>query len=302
MQHNAKYFVLQLGSLASLYLSISFLLVLLFATINLQFPDSLDGYWQIEQSNNSIRIGFAMVLVFFPTYLALTRFVNKDRRKTQDGSYLDLTKWLIYLSLLVAGGVLLGDLVAIIIAFLNGELTIRFIIKAAVLFGIVGSAFVYYLLDARGYWMKHESHSIRYGIAAGLLVLASLGYAITQIDSPSDVRERKADNQQITDLQEIQWRLEDELRMNGELPTELNGIFVGQPVPSAPLNREPYEYAVTDDGFRLCATFTFPSGDTGINNMNRPMFPEEKGAFVTSYNWDHDAGRHCFERTIQTPE
>ncbi|MEN9922388.1 MAG: hypothetical protein RL097_665, partial [Candidatus Parcubacteria bacterium] len=36
--HTAKHFVLQLGSLASLYLSLSFLLVLLFGVINLIFP------------------------------------------------------------------------------------------------------------------------------------------------------------------------------------------------------------------------------------------------------------------------
>jgi hypothetical protein len=40
---------------------------------------------------------------------------------------------LVYLSLLVGGGVLLGDLVAVILAFLNGEITTRFILKAGVL-------------------------------------------------------------------------------------------------------------------------------------------------------------------------
>jgi hypothetical protein len=302
MQHNAKYFVLQLGSIASLYLSISFLLVLLFATINLQFPDSLDGYWQIESANEMIRVGFAMVVVFFPTYLILTRYVNRNRRQAAEGSYLSLTKWLIYLSLLVAGGVLLGDLVAIIIAFLNGELTMRFLIKAVVLFVVVGSAFMYYLLDARGYWMEHEKESIRYGIVASVLVVLALGYAFTLIDTPSEVRERKADNKQLTDLQDIQWRLEDQLRMNDELPTDLATVYVGQPVPSAPLNREAYEYELTEDGFRLCATFALSSGEAGNESLSRPFYPEEKGAYIIGQNWDHDAGRYCFERTIQIPE
>jgi hypothetical protein len=58
---------------------------------------------------------------------------------------------LVYLSLLVGGGVLLGDLVAIILAFLNGEITTRFILKAGVLLVVVGAAFL--LLLAGRTWI-----------------------------------------------------------------------------------------------------------------------------------------------------
>ena len=44
----AKHFVLQLGSLITLYLSIGFLLVLLFSIINLIYPDAAEGYWRLE--------------------------------------------------------------------------------------------------------------------------------------------------------------------------------------------------------------------------------------------------------------
>ena len=40
--HTAKHFVLQLGSLVSLYLSLSFLIVLIFGVINKMFPDAAD--------------------------------------------------------------------------------------------------------------------------------------------------------------------------------------------------------------------------------------------------------------------
>ena len=102
--HTAKHFVLQLGSLITLYLSIAFLLVLLFNIINLAYPDAADAYWQIESYSDAVRIGIAMLIVFFPAYLILTRQVNQIRRReSSDGSYLGFTKWLVYLSLLVAG-------------------------------------------------------------------------------------------------------------------------------------------------------------------------------------------------------
>jgi uncharacterized protein YacL len=152
-----KHFVLQLGSLISLYISLGFLLGLLFGIINLKFPDATEGYWALESASSAVRLGIAMVIVFFPTYLILTRLVNKLRRQEKNGSYLNLTKWLVYLSLLVGGGVLLGDLVAVIMTFLEGEITQRFIFKALAVLVVVGLAFHYYILDARGFWLAQNA-------------------------------------------------------------------------------------------------------------------------------------------------
>lgn len=147
--HTAKHFVLQLGSLIALYLSIAFFLVLSFGVINLSFPDALAGVWEIESAASSVRLGFAMVLVFFPTYLVLTRLVNTNRRGSNDHSYLNLTKWMIYLSLLVAGITLLVDLAVVIMGLLEGELTMRFILKALAVAVVTGAAFLYYIKDAQ---------------------------------------------------------------------------------------------------------------------------------------------------------
>jgi hypothetical protein len=95
--HTAKHIVLKLGSLASLYLSLSFLLVLLFGLINLLFPEVADTVYAAESASSDVRLGIAMTIVFFPTYLLLTRMVKQTRRKGGKGSYLGLTKWLIYL-------------------------------------------------------------------------------------------------------------------------------------------------------------------------------------------------------------
>ncbi len=100
--HTAKHFVLQLGSLVSLYVSLGFLLALLFSIINIVYPDAIDDYWTIESNHDTVRVGIAMLVVFFPTYLVLTRTVNKIRRSAGGtDTYLSLTKWLVYLSLLL---------------------------------------------------------------------------------------------------------------------------------------------------------------------------------------------------------
>lgn len=296
MNNTARNFALQLGALAALYLSLSFLLVLLFNVINLSILDDSEYYYQVDSYASSVRLGFAMVIVFFPTYLVLQRMVNKYRRADANGSYLTLTKWLLYLSLLVGGGVLLGDLVAVIMAFLEGEVTERFIFKAAAVLVVVGAAFHYYLLDARGYWMKREQGSIMYAIGAIILVLVSLGYGVVNIDSPAEVREKRLDERQRTDLQDIEYRIVEYYEREKALPASLEDVYTtGNPVPTAPDDRPGYEYKIGENGYSLCATFANPNPNMEFSA--RPQIPSETDRFFGMYSWEHPAGYYCFERT-----
>jgi hypothetical protein len=118
MENTAKNFALQLGSLIALYVSIVALVTLLFGLITIFYPDVANGYWEYNSASSSVRFGIALLVIFFPVYIVLTRMVNTTRRIEQ-GSYLTLTKWLIYLSLLVGGVTILGDLVSVVNAFLN---------------------------------------------------------------------------------------------------------------------------------------------------------------------------------------
>ncbi len=300
--HTAKHFALQLGSLASLYLSVAFFLVLLFGMIDIIFPDALDSVWQIESSTSMIRFGFAMTVVFFPTYLFLTRRVNKNRRDSNDGTYLGLTKWLIYLSLLVGGAVLLGDLVGVIMGFLEGDLTQRFLLKAIAVFVVAGSAFFYYLKDAQGYWMKNEKQSVAYGCLAAMAIFTTLVVSLGYIETPAEVRERKADQQQVQDLREWQWAVQDYLYTNNKLPEGIMAAYEGRgQVPQAPENRSAYTYALKESGFELCATFS--EDNTDRDNFGRP-FPVsledgEGPVILNTENWYYEAGKSCFEREVR---
>jgi hypothetical protein len=301
MENNtAKHFVLQLGSLVSLYLSLGFLLTILFGVINLSFPAATDTLWDSEEARNSIRVGIAFVIVFYPAYVILTRTVNRLRRKQTDGKYLSLTKWLIYLSLLVGGGILLGDLVAIIMAYLNGELTERFLLKAAAVLITVGLAFFYYVRDAQGYWLKAERHSIWFAVLTTVVVSASLFLGVTNIETPQEVREQRIDAAQVTDLQTIQWQIQEYLTINGVVPASLEALSGAVSLPTAPKERSPYRYEVTERGFNLCATFATETPPDQFLGMARPI--AEKGVIINSENWQHKAGDFCFERIVSTGE
>ena len=297
MEHNtAKHFVLQLGSLISLYLSLSFLIVLLFGVVDLLLPNPSEGYWAVESATGNVRLGIAMVVVFFPTYLILTRLVNSIRRENKNATYLTLTRWLIYVSLLIGGGVLLGDLATVIVSFLNGDITLRFIYKALTVLLTTGIAFQYYILDVQGFWLKNEKKSVIYGVGAITMVLLAVSFGFNNIATPATVQAQKLDEKQIQDLQQIQWKIESELDLNNKLPATLVDLYAEFPVPTAPEGREPYTYEVTESGFKLCATFSAPSivADNIYPepvDLTRPI----KGLS----NWQYKDGRYCFERVVK---
>ena len=297
MNHNTpKHFALQIGSLISLYLSLAFLLVLLFGIINLKFPDATQGYWAIESASSSVRLGIAMLAVFFPTYLVLTRLVNKLRRGKNAEQYLTLTKWLIYGSLTIGIGALLIDLAVIIMTFLEGEVTARFIYKAAAVLVIVGAAVHYYILDARGYWLKNESQSIMYGISAIVTIIAALSFGFAYIETPSQVRTMKLDATQLSDLQSIQWEIENVLAASSSLPNTLEEVYAGFDVPMAPEDRPAYTYEITDAGFSLCATFSNDSPEE--ISQYKPML-DPAATIKNANDWRYKAGKWCFDRVTR---
>lgn len=293
MENTAKNFALQMGSLISLYISITALITLLFSVITLQFPDAANGYWEFDGASRGIRFSISMLIVFFPAYVVLTRMVNQVRR-TESGMYLALTKWLLYLSLLLGGALLLGDLVFVINAFLDGEITTRFILKALVFFLVVGAAFGYYLFDARGYWQSHEKRSVGYAAVMSVVVLVSLILGFMKIEAPSVVREMRIDDRQISDLANIQSHIEAYLYTNSVAPQSIDEAFGGVAIPQAPEDRAAYEYRVTgEDTYELCAEFAHESVTDGRGmEIYRYDLSIAKGVV----NWEHGAGHWCFDR------
>ncbi len=295
-----KQLAIQAGALISLYLSLTFTILLAFSLINLFFPDSVDSVWRINSYQSSLRWSTSMVIVFLPTYLTLTRITNRHRRQAGNNSYLKLTKWFIYLSLLIAGLVILGDLVSIIYTFLNGELTWRFFFKAIVLLALVGAAFTYYVLDARDYWLKKSRASVGYGIAVSILAIILLTIGFTKMESPQTLRAYNIDQRQESDLQMIQSQVSNYIYTEGEVPDSLQQAYGDyRRLPVAPTGQAAYEYQKTDTGFALCATFLAPSRE---NDYYYPVAINESAdqrVFISeSDNWQHNSGRTCFERKV----
>src|SRR3989344_4983040 len=104
--------------------------VLVFQYINIYFPDIITDYYVSASAYFSqIRQALATLIVIFPVYVWVSRFLKKDVEANSEKRELKIRKWLLYFTVFAAALVIIGDLVALINTFLNGELTTRFILN-----------------------------------------------------------------------------------------------------------------------------------------------------------------------------
>jgi hypothetical protein len=134
---------------ASLYASAFYLGDLIFEFINRAFTDAVASSAFGRYSGDRIRWDVAALLVAFPLFVYMFRFIAKMVAQDPTKRASRPRKWLTYLTLFVAAVALTGDLVTLVYNVLGGEYTIRFLLKVATVAIIAGGTFSYFLADMR---------------------------------------------------------------------------------------------------------------------------------------------------------
>jgi len=294
-----KHVFLHLFVIIMLYFSAVNFLILLFQYINYFITDELykTDYYQIMFSSGLIRFALASLIIVFPIFIFTSRYLNKSYAKSPAIREMRIRKWLIYFTLFVAALVMVGDLVRIILTFLEGEMTVRFILKALSILFVTGLVFYYYLCDLKKEEKNHpEIKYFVWGIVVAVLATIITGFFI--VGSPKNERLRRFDYERLGRLQEIQSQVINYWRSKEYLPVvlaDLNDEISGFVAPVDPETNEPFEYRIIEpDKFELCAKFNLASEEDEMKYYSEPMYYGKPN----SENWKHDAGRVCFERKI----
>ena len=122
---------------------------LLFTFIDQWLPDAL-AQQSYGGSRYEVSSEMACLIVAFPIFLFVTRFTLRQWEGHPEKLESGVRKWLTYTALLIAAGVVIGDLIEFLAYFLRGELTTRFVLKVVTVLCIAGSIFWYYLDSLRG--------------------------------------------------------------------------------------------------------------------------------------------------------
>lgn len=245
---------------------------LLFSAIDRNWPDP------IQRGRTYFSAGdLASLLVAFPIFLLVARTSIRDQRLDATRFEAPVRRWLTYLSMLIAAGVVIGDVITFLAYLLQGEITVRFVAKVLVVLALAAGVFWYYFTSLRPDNPARD-RAFLFGSCAAAAVGLIIGFWL--LGSPAHQREIGADRRRVEDLRAIARELH--LR-GGTLPPSLADIRADR---ADPVTGAEYEYRpINETRYELCATFREPT--------QREMFDAPF--------WRHGAGRQCYALDTTRP-
>lgn len=316
---NVGFFFLSLGLLISLITSVISFLNLIFESLDKKFPDVLNStyiYGSESYQFDAIRTALATLIIFFPVFLLVHYFWDKQIKKGLGVFDEVVKKWLIYIVLFLSSLVVVIDLVTLVRYFVSGEITSRFIYKVLAVLLVALFVGTYYILELLG---KKKVYIFPIGITSAIkssiwvLLVISFGFYV--MGSPANQRLSRLDDRKISDLQSIQYQIINYYQQKEVLPKELKDLvnpLTGYYLPVSPEIEKgvTYDYKVIDAKkltFSLCTTFNLSIKKGWVENTNGggiALYDKDVAVPVSPYvggvneSWSHEAGYTCFERTI----
>lgn len=113
-----------------------------FELIELWLPDVTDEFNRYNAE--TVRWSISVLVVFFPLFVVMNTRAQRAAHADPGRRRSAVRKWFGYITLFLAAIALLGDLIAVIYALLSGDLTARFIAKAALVALTAGLIFLYF--------------------------------------------------------------------------------------------------------------------------------------------------------------
>ncbi len=299
-----KDFFLHLGATIVLYTSIVSITNLFFSIINYAFPDVLASYFY----NNSIAWPISMLIVLVPALYIMEWLIKRDIRVNIEKENLWIRRWRIYLTLFLTGATIIGDIIALINTYINGEIGERFVYKFLAILIISAIVFSYYFIEILQDKSKLNKTKRVLKYLGIIFTLISIIGGFIIVGSPFKQRSLRLDNQRVNDLSNIQWQIVNHWQMKGKLPEKLNDLkdsISGYTIPVDPVDKTEYIYNTkSTNSFELCADFALKSEDNkgkgasdlgSIGYSTRDIYPPYYG---NQDSWIHESGKVCFQRDI----
>lgn len=145
----AREVFLHLVTFASLYATVTNLIILFFSYIDRLYPDPALERYALSDNATSIRWSMAAVIVTFPLFLWISRVLLVEIKKHPEKAWSVVRRWLTYLTLFLAAIAIAGDVITLLFRLLEGELSYRFVFKVLILLILTGLTFVYYFISLR---------------------------------------------------------------------------------------------------------------------------------------------------------
>jgi hypothetical protein len=294
--NNAKYAFYYLLSLVALVFVAINSGIVIFQIINKMIPDGLNNYTD-SVNQEMLRFAIASLVFATPVFYWMNQLIRRGLSKGEINLTDAIRRWLTYFIIFVSSVVMLVWLITTMNSFLNGELTLKVILKTVTILIISGSIFGYYFYDIRQTAVKAKdliANIFCYGSLVLVLVVFVAGLFF--MDKPSMVRDQRHDQTVINNFSQIDSAINQYYQVNKKLPGALSelqsasGIYIRQEDLVDPLTKTAYDYKLTaDTTYQLCADFKLATDKDDNRSYAEPK-------------WDHQAGYQCLTSVVNKQE
>lgn len=142
-EFSPKHLFMYLLAMVTLYLSAAGVLMLIWGLAEVWFPDPALGF-DYGGDSGPVRAGISMAVVAFPIFLYLAAQVRRRSRSGEIPAGSALRSAFVYTNLFVVTLAAVITLMVSVNAFLNGDLTPRFGVRAGGVLLIAGVLYLYY--------------------------------------------------------------------------------------------------------------------------------------------------------------
>jgi hypothetical protein len=142
---------LHLLAFTALYAWAIGLIFLLFTYIGFAFPDPAERFssYAVDAALSGMRASLATVIVSYPLFLGVWWYLLREIRIVPELAKSGLRRWLASLTLFVGAVTVMGDVITAVYYLVNGDLTVRFLLKVVALLLVAGTISVYLALTLR---------------------------------------------------------------------------------------------------------------------------------------------------------
>jgi hypothetical protein len=140
-------FFVHVLSIVTLYVSIAGFLIVAFQIINTFLPDQqlLDYSTSPDAIQGLLRSGISMLIIFFPVFVGTVWYSETLCKKTPGLRGVWIRRWLQYFTVFIAALVFMITTVVLVNRVLDGETTVRFLLKVASVLSAAMITFGYYM-------------------------------------------------------------------------------------------------------------------------------------------------------------
>lgn len=135
----------------ALYAAVISLIYLTFTYIEFAFPDPVrrTSDYAIDSALSEIRVCLATLIVAYPVFLFVWWLLLREIRTSPDKAKSWVRRWLTILSIFVGAVTIGADVIVVVFYLVEGDLTVRFLLKVLALFVVTGALLIYLALTLR---------------------------------------------------------------------------------------------------------------------------------------------------------